>query len=66
MHLYFPVRIAVRRHGQELYDIYPECRRVFEESDELLGMKLSTLMFEGPKEELDRPKIRSRLLWRYQ
>jgi len=40
--------------GRELYDIYPECRRVFEESDELLGMKLSTLMFEGPKEELDR------------
>ncbi|MET3792667.1 ACP S-malonyltransferase [Aquamicrobium terrae] len=38
--------------GKELADAYPEARRVFEEVDEALGEKLSTLIFEGPEETL--------------
>jgi len=38
--------------GRDLYERYPEARVVFDETDELLGFKLSKLCFEGPEEEL--------------
>jgi [acyl-carrier-protein] S-malonyltransferase len=38
--------------GRELAEEFPEARRVFEEVDEALGEKLSTLMWEGPEETL--------------
>ncbi|MEO1747642.1 MAG: acyltransferase domain-containing protein, partial [Pseudomonadota bacterium] len=38
--------------GKELADTFPEARAVFEEVDEALSQKLSTLMFEGPDNEL--------------
>ncbi len=38
--------------GRDLYDLVPESRDLFEQADELLGFKLSTLCFEGPKETL--------------
>ena len=38
--------------GKELADAFPEARRVFEEVDEALGEKLSTLIWEGPEETL--------------
>ena len=38
--------------GKELADAFPEGRAVFEEVDEALGQKLSTLMFDGPDDEL--------------
>lgn len=38
--------------GKELHDAEPAARAVFEEADEALGMKLSTLCFEGPEAEL--------------
>ncbi|KQZ96510.1 ACP S-malonyltransferase [Mesorhizobium sp. Root157] len=38
--------------GKDLADAFPEARRVFEEVDEALGEKLSTLMWEGPEEKL--------------
>jgi [acyl-carrier-protein] S-malonyltransferase len=40
--------------GKELYSSFPECKKVFEEADEILNMKLSDKIFEGSKEELDR------------
>ncbi|TAH69542.1 MAG: [acyl-carrier-protein] S-malonyltransferase [Anaerolineaceae bacterium] len=40
--------------GKELYDSYPECREVFDETDERLNLKLSDMIFKGSKEELDR------------
>ncbi len=40
--------------GKELYKKFSECRRVFEEADESLHIKLSDKIFEGNKEELDR------------
>ena len=33
--------------GKALHDAFPQAREVFEEVDEALGQKLSTLMFEG-------------------
>ncbi|MCO4883551.1 ACP S-malonyltransferase, partial [Paraburkholderia caribensis] len=38
--------------GKDLADTYPEARRVFEEVDDALGEKLSTLIWEGPEETL--------------
>ncbi|PWJ85219.1 [acyl-carrier-protein] S-malonyltransferase [Pseudaminobacter salicylatoxidans] len=38
--------------GKDLADAFPEARAVFEEVDEALGEKLSTIMWEGPEETL--------------
>ncbi|ORE87935.1 ACP S-malonyltransferase [Aurantimonas sp. 22II-16-19i] len=38
--------------GRSLFDAYAESRAVFEEVDEALGEKLSTLIFEGPEDRL--------------
>jgi [acyl-carrier-protein] S-malonyltransferase len=38
--------------GKDLADSFPEARRVFEEVDEALGEKLSSLIWEGPEETL--------------
>jgi [acyl-carrier-protein] S-malonyltransferase len=38
--------------GKALYDASAAARAVFAEVDEALGQKLSTLMFEGPEDEL--------------
>jgi [acyl-carrier-protein] S-malonyltransferase len=38
--------------GKALYDASAAARAVFHEVDEALGQKLSTLMFEGPEDEL--------------
>lgn len=40
--------------GKAMYDAYPEVRQLFNDVDEALGYSLSTLMFEGPAEELTR------------
>jgi len=39
--------------GKALYDASAAARRVFQQADEILGFKLSTLCFEGPAEELE-------------
>lgn len=38
--------------GRELAEAFPEARRVFEEADQAIGVSLSRLCFEGPREEL--------------
>ncbi len=38
--------------GRSLYDTEPAARAVFDEVDEALGKALSTLMFDGPDDEL--------------
>ncbi len=35
--------------GAELAAAFPTAREVFEEVDDALGQRLSTLMFEGPR-----------------
>ena len=39
--------------GKELYDASPAARHIFEQADEILGVSLSKLCFEGPQAELD-------------
>ena len=38
--------------GKDLADAFPEARQVFQEVDEALAFKLSTLCFEGPADDL--------------
>ena len=38
--------------GRELYDALPAAREIIDEADEVLGFRLSELMFNGPAEEL--------------
>lgn len=38
--------------GKDLAEAFPEARRVFDEVDDALGEKLSTLIWEGPEETL--------------
>ena len=38
--------------GKDLAEAFPEARAVFEEVDEALAQKLSTIMFEGPEDTL--------------
>ena len=40
--------------GKALAERYPEAREVFERADQVLGVPLSTLCFEGPIEDLTR------------
>lgn len=39
--------------GQDLAQTYPAARQVFEQADEFLGFRLSTLAWDGPPEALD-------------
>jgi [acyl-carrier-protein] S-malonyltransferase len=39
--------------GRDLYETYPDAKALFDEAERVLGFSLSTLCFEGPKEELD-------------
>jgi len=38
--------------GKDLYDNFPESKKVFDQADEILGFSVSELCFEGPEEEL--------------
>ena len=39
--------------GKNLYDRYEIVKKLFREADEALGVNLSKIIFDGPKEELD-------------
>lgn len=38
--------------GQDLAEAFPQARETFQEADDLLGTSLSSLMWEGPEEDL--------------
>ncbi|MFC7061245.1 ACP S-malonyltransferase [Halobacillus seohaensis] len=38
--------------GREMYENYPEVKKLFDQADQALGYSLTSLMFEGPEEEL--------------
>ena len=38
--------------GRDLFQAYPEARRIFHEIDDALGVEISKLCFEGPEEQL--------------
>ena len=39
--------------GKDLYNRYDIVKKLFKEADETLGLQLSKIIFDGPKEELD-------------
>ncbi len=39
--------------GRQIYEQFSEARRLFDRANEILGMDLKTLCFEGPASELD-------------
>jgi len=43
--------------GKNLHDRYPAARRAFERAEEVLGMPVRKLCFEGPVEELNRTDV---------
>ncbi len=43
--------------GRRLHDRYPAARRAFERAEEVLGMPVRRLCFEGPAEELNRTEV---------
>jgi [acyl-carrier-protein] S-malonyltransferase len=43
--------------GKDLADSYKSARAVFEEADEILGFKLSKIIFEGTKSDLQKTEI---------
>ena len=43
--------------GQENYENHPPAREVFDRADEVLGMDLARICFEGPEEELERTDV---------
>jgi len=38
--------------GKDLFETFPEAKQIFEKADKVLGFSLSSLMFNGPLEEL--------------
>ena len=43
--------------GRKLYDRYPAARAVFERAEEILGLPVRRLCFDGPSEELNRTEV---------
>ncbi len=43
--------------GKELYDTNPEARELFEKANEILGFRITDLMFEGTEEDLRQTKV---------
>ena len=39
--------------GRELYENFSKCRDMFDRADQVLGFKITELIFSGTKEELD-------------
>lgn len=43
--------------GKDLYDNYPEAKEKFEKANEILGFRISDIMFKGTDEELKQTKV---------
>lgn len=43
--------------GFDLYQKYPEARKLFERADEILGFSITKTMFEGSVEDLKQTKV---------
>lgn len=43
--------------GKDLYDTIPEAKELFEKANEILGFRITDLMFEGTEEDLRQTKV---------
>lgn len=43
--------------GRELYERYPEAKALFEQANEILGFRITDILFEGTDEELKETKV---------
>ena len=43
--------------GKDLYDNNPEAKELFEKANEILGFRITDLMFEGTEEDLKQTKV---------
>ena len=43
--------------GKELYENYPEAKEMFEKANEILGFRITDLMFEGTDDDLRQTKV---------
>lgn len=43
--------------GRELYDSYPEAKALFEKANDILGFRITDILFEGTDEELKQTKV---------
>jgi [acyl-carrier-protein] S-malonyltransferase len=46
-----------RGMGKDLFDNYPEAKKLFRTADEIIGFSISKIMFEGTDEELKQTKV---------
>ena len=43
--------------GKDLYDNYPQAKEMFEKANEILGFKITDIMFAGNEEDLKQTKV---------
>jgi len=43
--------------GKELYDNFPQAKEMFEKANEILGFRITDIMFEGTDEQLRQTKV---------
>ena len=43
--------------GKDLADAFPECKALFDRADDILGYRLSEVVFEGPEERLTKTDV---------
>lgn len=43
--------------GKDLYEAYPEAKELFEKANEILGFRITDIMFDGTDEELKQTKV---------
>ena len=43
--------------GKDLYETYPLARELFEEANEILGFRITDIMFSGTSEDLQQTRV---------
>ncbi|MDR2145495.1 MAG: acyltransferase domain-containing protein, partial [Tannerella sp.] len=43
--------------GKSMYDLYPRAKELFEQANEILGFRITDVMFSGTDEELMQTKV---------
>ena len=49
--------------GKDLYDNVPEAKELFEKANEILGFRITDIMFAGTDEELKQTRVTNSRRW---